>query len=89
MSENEFDIAHLSSAEIKCKIQRDGIWPQYTQRLKSLERTQKEFWKLFAEENDSGRKLVILEDLVNLQSVLAICYDTAKKILLPDKEIVN
>ena len=89
MSENEFDISHLSSAEIKCKIQRNGIWPQYTQRLKSLERAQKELWNLFAEENDTGRKRVILEELVNLQSVLANCYDTAKTMLLQDKEIVN
>ena len=89
MSESEFDISHLSPAKIKCKIQREGIWPQYIQRLQSLERTQKEFWKLFAEENDSGRKLAILEDLVNLQPVLATCYNTAMTMLLPDKEIAN
>lgn len=89
MSENEFDISHLSSSEIKSKIQREGIWPQYTQRLKSLERTQKELWNLFAEENDTGRKRVILEELVNLQSVLANCYDTAKIMLLQEKEIAN
>ena len=64
MSENEFDISNLSSAEIKSKIQREGIWSQYTQRIKTLERAEKEFWILFTQENDSARKRVILEDLV-------------------------
>ncbi|HEY4679656.1 MAG TPA: hypothetical protein VIH04_00135 [Nitrosarchaeum sp.] len=47
MSENEFDISNLSSVEIKSKIQREGIWPPYTQRIKSLERDEREFWILF------------------------------------------
>jgi len=79
------DVTNLSSNEIKSKIQRDGIWPQYTQRIKALERTEKEFWKLFAQENDSSQKRAILEDLVNLQPVIANCYDAAQKILLPEK----
>ena len=79
------DITNLSSSEIKSKIQREGIWPQYTKRIKSLERTEKEFWKLFTQENDSARKRTILEDLVNLQPIMANCYDAAQKILLPDK----
>lgn len=89
MSENEFDITNLSSAEIKSKIQREGIWPQYTRRIKSLERTEKEFWKLFAQENDSARKRAILEDLVNLQPIIANCYDSAQSMLLPNKELKN
>lgn len=77
------------SNKLKSKIQREGIWPQYTQRIKSLERAEREFWKLFAQENDPGRKCAILEDLVNMQPVISRCYDTAKTMLLPDKEIVN
>lgn len=53
ISEHEFDITNLSSAEIKSKIQRDGIWPQYTQRIKTLKRAEKELWILFEQENDS------------------------------------
>ena len=83
------DVTNLSSNELKSKIQREGIWPQYTQRIKSLERTEKEFWKLFAQENDSGRKRAILEDLVNLQPILSRCYDAAQSMLLPNAEMKN
>lgn len=89
MSENEFDITNLSSAEIKSKIQRDGIWPQYTQRIKTLERAEKEFWKLFTNENDPGRRCAILEDIVNLQPIISRCYDTAQTMLQPSVEIKN
>lgn len=89
MSEHEFDITNLSSTEIKSKIQREGIWPQYTQRIKTLERAEREFWILFAQENDSARKRAILEDLVNLQPILSRCYDTATTMLVPEKEIAN
>ncbi len=81
--------SQLSSSELKSKIQREGIWPQYTQRIKSLERTEKEFWKLFAQENDSARKRAILEDLVNLQPIIANCYASAQSMLLPNKELKN
>ena len=83
------DVTKLTSNEIKSKIQREGIWPQYTKRIKSLERTEKEFWNLFAQENDSSQKRAILEDLVNLQPVIANCYDAAQKILLPNTEMKN
>jgi len=83
------DISKLSSNEIKSKIQREGIWPQYTKRIKTLERTEKEFWKLFVQENDSGRKRAILEDLVNLQPIISNCYDSAQSMLLPNKELKN
>jgi len=83
------DISKLSSNEIKSKIQREGIWPQYTQRIKSLERTEKEFWELFAQETDSSLKRAILEDLVNLQPILSRCYDTAQTMLQPNTEIKN
>lgn len=76
------DITKLSSNEIKSKIQREGIWPQYTQRIKSLEKTEQELWKLFSQENDSSRKRAILEDLVNLQPIIANCYDAAQSIIL-------
>ena len=89
MSEHEFNIENLSSTEIKSKIQRDGIWPQYTQRIKSLERAEREFWKLFEQETDSTRKQTLLEDLVNLQPVISRCYDTAQTMLQPNVEIKN
>jgi len=89
MSKNEFNIENSTPIEIKSKIQREGIWPQYTQRIKTLERAEKEFWKLFAQENDSLRKRAILEDLVNLQPVLSNCYTTAVSMLIPDKELKN
>lgn len=89
MSENEFNVENLSSTEIKSKILREGIWPQYTQRIKTLERAEKEFWGLFAKENDPGRKCAILEDIVNLQPAISRCYDTAVSMLIPDKELKN
>jgi len=87
MSEHEFDVENLSSTEIKSRIQREGIWPQYTQRIKTLERAEKEFWKLFLQENDPGRKCAILEDLVNLQPAISRCYDTAQTMLQPNVEM--
>ena len=89
MSEHEFNIENLSSTEIKSKILRDGIWPQYTRRIKTLERAEKEFWELFANENDPGRKCAILEDIVNLQPIISRCYDTAQTMLQPSVEIKN
>jgi len=83
------DISKLSANEIKSKIQREGIWPQYTQRIKSLERTEKEFWELFVQETNSSLKRAILEDLVNLQPILSRCYDTAQTMLQPNTEIKN
>jgi hypothetical protein len=63
--QSQEDVENLTSTELKSKIQREGIWPQYTQRIKTLERTEKEFWNLFAQEVDSAKKRAILEDLVN------------------------
>ena len=83
------DDSSLPPSKLKSKIQREGIWPQYTQRIKTLERTEKEFWKLFSQENDSARKRAILEDLVNLQPVLSNRYTTAVSMLIPDKELKN
>ena len=83
------DVTNLTSNEIKSKIQREGIWPQYTQRIKSLERAEKEFWKLFTKENDTARKCAILEDLVNMQPVISKCYDTAQTMLQPNTELKN
>jgi hypothetical protein len=82
------DVTKLTSDELKSKIQKEGIWPQYTQRIKTLERTEKEFWNLFAKEVDSAKKRAILEDLVNMQTVISNCYVAAVKMLLPE-EIQN
>jgi hypothetical protein len=84
-----FDTYNTSANDIKKKILREGIWEPYTQRINSLERTEKEFWKLFAQETDSSQKRAILEDLVNLQPVIARCYDAAQLILLPNTGINN
>lgn len=74
------NIQKLSCDEIKNYLLYNGFWPQYVQRIKNLELVQEELWKIYKLENDLEKKLKILEDVANLQPVIANCYACVKNI---------
>jgi len=76
-----FDTYNTSPDEIKNKILKEGIWKPYTNRIKNLLLCQDKFWELYNEESNLEHKKVILEDIVNLQSVIADWYKSSKKII--------
>ena len=80
------DIQNLTCDELKHVLIHNGIWPQYTRRLKNLEKVEQEFWKLYEQEIDIIKKSKILEDISNLQSVVSNCYATARDIIIPPKK---
>ena len=76
------NIENLSCDELKHVLIRHGIWPQYTRRIKNLEKVEREFWKNYEQEVDLVKKNSTLEDIANLQSVISNCYGTAKEFLI-------
>ena len=76
------NIENLSCDELKHVLIRHGIWPQYTRRIKNLEKVEREFWKNYEQEVDLVKKNRTLEDIANLQSVISVCYNTAKEFLV-------
>ena len=76
------NIENLSCDELKHVLVRHGIWPQYTRRIKNLEKVEREFWNNYEQEVDLVKKNRTLEDIANLQSVISNCYNTAKEILI-------
>ncbi len=84
------NIENLSCDELKHVLVRHGIWPQYTRRIKNLEKVEREFWKNYEQEVDLVKKNRTLEDIANLQSVISVCYGTAKEFLIgPTKGELN
>ncbi len=76
-----FDTYNTCANEIKNRILKEGIWKPYTNRIKSLLLCQDKFWELYNSESDLAHKRVVLEDLVNLQSLIAEWYKSSKKII--------
>ncbi len=76
------NIENLSCDELKHVLIRQGVWPQYTRRIKNLEKVEREFWKNYEQEVGLVKKNSTLEDIANLQSVISNCYNTAKDILI-------
>ena len=76
------NIENLSCDELKHVLVRHGIWPQYTRRIKNLEKVEREFWKNYEQEVDLVKKNRTLEDIANLQSVISNCYGAAKEFLV-------
>ncbi len=84
------NIENLSCDELKHVLIRHGMWPQYTRRIKNLEKVECEFWKNYEQEVDLVKKNRTLEDIANLQSVISVCYNTAKEFLIgPTKGELN
>ena len=82
---------NLSCEEVKHVLLRHGLWPQYTRRIKNLEKTEQEFWKIYSEEIDLAKKTRVLENIANLQSIISNCYASAKEFLVESKkgDLVN
>lgn len=76
------NIQNLNCDELKHVLIRHGIWPQYTRRIKNLEKVEREFWKNYEQEVDLVKKNRTLEDIANLQSIISTCYSTAKEFLI-------
>jgi len=74
-------IQNLYSDEIRNKILREGIWSPYTERIKNLEKVQGKLWKLYDSNCDVDNKRKILEDIVNLQPVIANWYSSSLKVI--------
>jgi len=74
-------IDNLYSDEIRNKILREGIWKPYTERIKNLERVQEELWKLYDSNCNVDDKRKILDDIVNLQLVIANWYASSLKVI--------
>ena len=67
--------------EIKRQILREGIWQPFTERIKNLENAEKKLWELYNADSNLENKREILEDIVNLQPVIADWYSSSKKII--------
>lgn len=76
------NIQNLNCDELKHVLIRHGMWPQYTRRIKNLERVEQEFWKNYEQEVDLVKKNRTLEDIANMQSIISTCYSTAKEFLI-------
>ena len=49
-------IENLSCEEVKHVLLRHGMWPQYTRRIKNLEKAEQEFWRKYCPEFVMGEK---------------------------------
>ena len=76
-----YDAYNSCADEIKNKILKEGIWKPYPNRIKALLLCQDKFWELYNAESNLEHKRVVLEDLVNIQSIIADWYKSSKKII--------
>jgi hypothetical protein len=79
-------IENLSCEEVKHVLLRHGMWPQYTRRIKNLEKAEQEFWNIYNQEIDLAKKTRVLENIANMQSIIANCYASAKEFLAESKK---
>ncbi len=80
-STESIGIDNFSSNEIKNQILREGIWLPYTERIKNLERVQKKLWELYDSNCNVDDRRKILDDIVNLQLVIANWYASSLKVI--------
>jgi hypothetical protein len=81
--EQKETMLNLNCDEVKHTLLKHGIWPQYTKRIKNLEKVEGELWKLYEKGSDLSKKTRVLENIANLQSIIASCYIAGKEILAP------
>ena len=80
------NIQSLSCDDLKHILFKHGIWPQYTRRIKNLEKVEEQFWKLYEQEVVLEKKVRTLENIANLQSLVSNCYVNAKELLIEAKK---
>ena len=76
-----FDTYNTCSNVIKNQILKEGIWKPYTVRIQNLIEAEICFWKLYEEDSNLENKRKVLEDIINLQPVIADWYNASKKII--------
>ena len=76
-----FDTYNTCANDIKNQILKDGIWQPYTERIRNLEKSEGKLWELHDSESNFENKRKILEDIINLQPVIADWYNASKKII--------
>ncbi len=76
-----YDTYNTCAENIKNQILKEGVWKPYTYRIKNLLLCQDKFWELYNAESNLEGKRKILEDLINLQPVIADWYNASKKII--------
>ncbi len=76
-----FDTNNTCANDIKNQILKDGIWQPYTERIRNLEKSEGKLWELHDSESNFENKRKILEDIINLQPVIADWYNASKKII--------
>jgi len=74
-------IQNMCPNEIKRQILREGIWESFTERVKNLLETQEKLWELYNVDSNLENKRKVLEDIVNLQPIIADWYTASKKII--------
>ena len=75
------DTINTCSNDIKNQILKDGIWQPYTERIRNLVKSEEKLWELHDTESNFENKRKILEDIINLQPVIADWYNASKKII--------
>ena len=76
-----YDTYNTCAKDIKNQILKDGIWEPYAARLKNLVKSQEKLWELYDADSNFDHRRIILEDIVNLQSIIANWYSASKKII--------
>ena len=76
-----FDTYNTHANDIKNQILKDGIWKPYADRLKNLLVSQEKLWELYETESNFENKRLVLEDIINLQTIIASWYSASKKII--------
>ena len=76
-----FDTYNICASDLKNQILKDGIWKPYSDRVKNLLMSQEKLWELYGAESNFENKRLVLEDIINLQSVIASWYSASKKII--------
>ena len=84
---NSLGIQNQCPNEIKNKILKEGMWAQFTERLKYLLKSQDEFWRLYEKESSVDSQIRILEDIVNIQATIHDWYTASRKFVGADSGV--
>ena len=80
-----YESFEIDAIEKKKKILREGVWEPYTLRIKNLEKAEEKLWELYESDCDVECKRKILENVIDLQSIIANCYNSSQKVLEQDE----
>ena len=72
---------YTCASDLKNQILKEGIWKPYADRVKNLLVSQEKLWELYDTESNFEHKRLVLEDIINLQTIIASWYSATKKII--------